>query len=137
VAAFIPEHHGTRTVTYFYRRAAEEDPNVDPTAFTYPGPKPQSRETAIAMLADSTEAAVRSSPDHTSENIDAIVEQVFTERLSEGQLDESDLTLRNVRALASSFKNTLRAVYHPRIEYPAPTEAEMLLRRLPVHNLRD
>jgi membrane-associated HD superfamily phosphohydrolase len=80
---------------------------------------------------------VRSSPDHSPESIDAIVEQVFTERLSEGQLDESDLTLRNVRSLAASFKATLRAVYHPRIEYPAPTDAELLLRRLPVHNLRD
>ncbi len=137
VASFVPEHHGTRTVTYFYRRAAEENPDVDPAFFTYPGPKPQSRETAIAMLADSTEAAVRSSPDHSPESIDAIVEQVFTERLSEGQLDESDLTLRNVRSLAASFKATLRAVYHPRIEYPAPTDAELLLRRLPVHNLRD
>jgi putative nucleotidyltransferase with HDIG domain len=132
VAAFIPEHHGTRTVTYFYRRAAEEDPDVDPELFTYPGPKPQSRETAIAMLADSSEASVRSSPDHSPETIDSIVEHVFTERLSEGQLDESDLTLRNVRSLAQSFKATLRAVYHPRIEYPAPTEAELLLRRLPI-----
>jgi membrane-associated HD superfamily phosphohydrolase len=83
------------------------------------------------MLADSTEAAVRSSPDHSAERIEQIVEQVFAERLSEGELDESDLTLRNIRALAASFKATLRAVYHPRIEYPAPTEAELLLRRVP------
>jgi len=131
VAQFIPEHHGTRTVTYFYRRAAEEDPNVDVDAFRYPGPKPQSRETAIAMLADSSEAAVRASPDHSAETIGRIVDEVYSERLSEGQLDESDLTLKNIRALAESFKATLRAVYHPRVEYPAPTEAEMLLRRLP------
>jgi putative nucleotidyltransferase with HDIG domain len=131
VAQFIPEHHGTRTVTYFYRRAAEEDPNVDVDAFRYPGPKPQSRETAIAMLADSCEAAVRSNPDHSAESIDRIVEEVYSERLAEGQLDESDLTLKNIRSLADSFKATLRAVYHPRVEYPAPTEAEMLLRRLP------
>ena len=131
VAAFIPEHHGTRTVTYFYRRASEEDPNVDVDTFRYPGPKPQSRETALAMLADSCEAAVRSSPDHSAESIDRIVDEVYNERLSEGQLDDSDLTLKNIRALAESFKLTLRAVYHPRVEYPAPTEAEMLLRRLP------
>jgi hypothetical protein len=131
VAQFIPEHHGTRTVTYFYRRAAEEDPNVDVDAFRYPGPKPRSRETAIAMLADSCEAAVRSSPDHSAESIDRIVDEVYNERLSEGQLDESDLTLKNIRGLAESFKATLKAVYHPRVEYPAPTEAEMLLRRLP------
>jgi cyclic-di-AMP phosphodiesterase PgpH len=131
VAQFIPEHHGTRTVTYFYRRAAEEDPNVDVDAFRYPGPKPQSRETAIAMLADSCEAAVRSTPDHSAESIGRIVDEVYNERLSEGQLDESDLTLKNIRSLAASFKATLRAVYHPRVEYPAPTEAEMLLRRIP------
>jgi putative nucleotidyltransferase with HDIG domain len=128
VASFVPEHHGTRMVSFFYRRAAEQDPSIDPDAFRYPGPKPQSRETAIAMLADSTEAAVRSSPDHSAERIDAIVEEIFAERLTEGQLDESDITLKNLRALAQSFKDTLRAVYHPRVEYPAPTEAELLLR---------
>ena len=131
VAAFIPEHHGTRLVSYFYRRAAELDPEVDPAYFRYPGPKPQSRETAISMLADSSEASVRSSPDHSAEAIDRLVDEVFSERLAEGQLDESDLTLRNIRELAESFKATLRAVYHPRIEYPAPTDAEMFLRRLP------
>ena len=135
VAAFIPEHHGTRTVTYFYRQAAEENPDIDADAFRYPGPKPQSRETAIAMLADSCEAAVRSSPDHSAETIDRVVDEVYNERLAEGQLDESDLTLRNIRALAQSFKETLRAVYHPRVEYPAPTEAEMLLRRLPLRQI--
>jgi putative nucleotidyltransferase with HDIG domain len=131
VAAFIPEHHGTRLVSYFYRRAAEIDPSVDPDAFRYPGPKPQSRETAISMLADSSEAAVRSSPDHSSEAIDRLVDEVFSERLSEGQLDESELTLRDIHDLADSFKSTLRAVYHPRVEYPAPTDAELFLRRLP------
>jgi membrane-associated HD superfamily phosphohydrolase len=83
------------------------------------------------MLADSTEAAVRSSPDHSAERIDAIVEEIFAERLTEGQLDESDITLKNLRALAQSFKDTLRAVYHPRVEYPAPSEAELLMRGLP------
>jgi putative nucleotidyltransferase with HDIG domain len=131
VAAFIPEHHGTRMVTYFYRRAAESDPSIDADSFRYPGPKPQSRETAIAMLADSCEASVRANPDHSPEKIDAQVEEIFGERLSEGQLDESDLTLRNIRDLAGSFKSTLKAVYHPRVEYPAPSEAELLLRRIP------
>lgn len=135
VAQFVPEHHGTRMVAFFYRRAAEEDPTINIDNFRYPGPKPQSRETAIAMLADSCEAAVRSSPDHSAERIDALVEDIFNERLSEGELDESNLTLNNVRALAASFKSTLKAIYHPRVEYPAPTEAEMLLRRLPFRRL--
>ncbi|HLF72114.1 MAG TPA: HDIG domain-containing protein [Dehalococcoidia bacterium] len=135
VAAFIPEHHGTRLVSYFYRRAMEEDPDLDATPFRYKGPKPQSRETAIAMLADSCEATVRAEPDHSPERIGELVEEVFAERLAEGQLDESDLTLRDIRALAESFKATLSAVYHPRVEYPAPTDAEMLLRRLPVRKV--
>jgi len=134
IAAFIPEHHGTRTVTYFYRQAAKADPTISPDSFRYPGPKPQTRETAIAMLADSTEATVRSSPDKTPERIDEIVDRVFSERLGEGELDECDLTLKDLKALAASFKATLRAVYHPRVEYPAPTEAELLLRRLPLRS---
>ena len=132
ISAFIPEHHGTRLVTYFYRQAAKEDPELDPENFRYPGPRPQSKETAIAMLADSTEATVRSSADKTPARINELVDQVFNERLVEGELDESDLTLKDLKALAQSFKGTLRAVYHPRIEYPAPTEAELLLRRLPL-----
>jgi putative nucleotidyltransferase with HDIG domain len=132
VAAFIPEHHGTRFVSYFYRRATEGgDPDVDPNEYRYPGPKPQTRETAIAMLADSSEASVRSSPDRSPERIDAIIDEIFAERLAEAQLDESDLTLRDLRDVAASFKHTLRAVYHPRIEYPEPTDVELLLRRLP------
>jgi putative nucleotidyltransferase with HDIG domain len=137
VAAFIPEHHGTRLVTYFYRKASDEDPALAPEEFRYPGPKPQSRETAIAMLADSCEAVVRASPLHTAERISELVDEVFAERLSEGQLDDSELTLRNLRLLAQSFKETLRAVYHPRVEYPAPTTAELRLRRLPRPRLLD
>ena len=124
VAAFIPEHHGTRLVTYFYRKASRESPEVDATQFTYPGPRPQSRESALGMLADSVEATVRSSPDHSPERIDALVDEVVAERVSEGQLDECDLTLRQLKTIAESFKATLRGVYHPRLEYPQPTEAE-------------
>jgi putative nucleotidyltransferase with HDIG domain len=124
VAAFIPEHHGTRLVTYFYRKASQKQGEVDATDFTYPGPKPQSRETALAMLADSVEATVRSNPDHSPERIDALVDEVITERAIEGQLDDCDLTLRDLKTIAESFRATLRAVYHPRLEYPQPTEAE-------------
>ena len=131
IASFIPEHHGTRLVTYFYRQAAEQNPDLDQNAFRYPGPKPQTRETAISMLADSSEATVRSSPDRSPEQIDQLIDEVFSERLTEGQLDECDITLRDLRSLAESFKTTLIAVYHPRIEYPAPSVAEVLLRRRP------
>ncbi|MCH8920710.1 MAG: HDIG domain-containing protein [Chloroflexi bacterium] len=124
VRAFIPEHHGTRLVTYFYRKAASDDATTDPEKFRYPGPKPQSRETAIVMLADSVEAVVRSSRDRSAERIDSLVEAVIAERVAEGQLDECDLTLRDLKTIGESFKTTLRGVYHPRIEYPAPSEAE-------------
>lgn len=135
--AFVIEHHGTRQVTYFYRLAAQRDPSVDIALFTYPGPRPQSRETAIVMLADSTEAAARAALDRSHDKIDALVEGVINERLAEGQLDECDLTLRDLRTIAESFKTSLRAIYHPRIEYPAPTPLEearksRLLRRSPV-----
>ena len=124
VRAFIPEHHGTRLVTYFYRKAASDDATTDPEKFRYPGPKPQSRETAIVMLADSVEAVVRSSRDRSAERIDSLVEAVVAERVAEGQLNECDLTLRDLKTIGESFKTTLRGVYHPRIEYPAPSEAE-------------
>jgi putative nucleotidyltransferase with HDIG domain len=135
VTDFIPEHHGTRLVAFFYRRAAEKNPDVDPAPFQYPGPKPQSRETAIVMLADSTEAMIRSSPDRSPGRIDQLVEEVIAERLSEGQLDESDLTLRDLRTIAESFKTTMRAVYHPRVQYPEPTPMESR-RRMGLLSLR-
>ena len=125
VRAFIPEHHGTRLVTYFYRKASAEDPNVDPEKFRYPGPKPQSKETAMVMLADSVEAVVRASKDRSHEKIDSLVDSIISERLSEGQLDECDLTLRDLKTIGESFKSTLRGIYHPRIEYPEPTKAEL------------
>jgi putative nucleotidyltransferase with HDIG domain len=129
VRNFIPEHHGTRLVAYFYRLAAQADPQVDPARFTYAGPRPGSRETAIVMLADSTEAMVRAAKDRSHERIEAMVESVIAERLAEGQFDDCDLTLRDLRVIAASFKQNLRAIYHPRIEYPAPTPAEQQRRR--------
>jgi putative nucleotidyltransferase with HDIG domain len=134
VQAFIPEHHGTRLVAYFYRVAAERDPTLDPASFQYPGPRPQSKETAIVMLADSTEAVVRSSDDRSPERIDELVEGVIAERMGEGQLDDADLTLRDLRTIAESFKATMRAVYHPRVAYPqpAPMEERRRVLRLPL-----
>jgi hypothetical protein len=127
VRAFVPEHHGTRLVTYFYRMAAANDATTDPEKFRYPGPRPQSKETAIVMLADSVEAVVRSSRDRSVDRIDSLVEAVIAERVAEGQLDECDLTLRDLKTIAESFKATLRGVYHPRIEYPAPTAGERVV----------
>ena len=122
---FIPQHHGTRLVSYFYRRAVQAGGAVDPQPFRYSGPKPQTREAAVVMLADSCEAVVRASQGGGTPEIDQLVDAVFAERLAEGQLDECDITLRELQALAASFKATLRAVYHPRVAYPDPTPEEL------------
>ncbi len=129
VRAFVQEHHGTLRTAYFYRLAAQTDPEIDPALFTYAGPRPQSRETAIVMLADSTEATVRAAKDRSQDRIDAIVENVIAERLAEGQFDDCDLTLRDLRVIAEAFKRSMRAIYHPRVEYPAPVRAEQDRRR--------
>ncbi len=125
VRSFIPEHHGTRLVTFFYRKASSEGASPDPAGFRYAGPRPQTRETAIVMLADSCEAVVRARRDDAGTSIDDLVDGVIAERLSEGQLDECDITMRDLQAVAASFKATLRAVYHPRIQYPEPTADEI------------
>ena len=125
---FIPEHHGTRIAAFFYRRAAETNPDVSSELFRYPGPRPQSRETALVMLADASEAVVRASTDRSAERIRAIVEGVIRERVEEGEFDECDLTLRDLRTVADSYAGTLSAVYHPRVEYPEPTRRELATR---------
>lgn len=124
VVRFIPEHHGTRTTAFFYRRAAAEDPETDPDLFRYRGPRPQSRETALVMLADSAEATVRASADHSAERIRQIIAEIVRERIEEGQFDECDLSLRDLRAVEETFASMLNAVYHPRVEYPEPTARE-------------
>ncbi|MBE2270026.1 MAG: HDIG domain-containing protein [Anaerolinea sp.] len=119
---FILEHHGTTQVTYFYSKALEavgDDEAVDISEFTYPGPKPQTRETAIMMLSDSCESTVRArKPGHKSEIAD-IVQGIFDSRMRDGQLDECGLTLRDLNMIREIFIDMLQAVFHPRINYPA------------------
>ena len=122
VGDFIPQHHGTRLVEFFYHKALERG-DADAETFRYPGPRPQEKEHAIVMLADSCEALVRATQPETHEEIDELVNGVFAERLAEGQLDECDITMKELQAVAASFRSTLRAVYHPRIEYPDAPEA--------------
>jgi putative nucleotidyltransferase with HDIG domain len=125
IVQFISQHHGTRLMTFFYRRAAESDEGIDPEIFRYGGPKPQSRETALVMLADSSEAAVRADPDRSAEHISEVIDEIIRERVEEGQFDECDLSLRDLRVIADSFGTALNAVYHPRVEYPDPTDREL------------
>lgn len=119
VSAFIAEHHGTALVSYFYSRAAQQDgPRVEEEGFRYDTPRPRSRETAIVMLADAVEAAVRALPDPTPAAIEAVVAKIIGSRLQDRQLDEAPLTLRDLDAISRAFVRVLSGIYHPRIEYP-------------------
>lgn len=121
IADFIPQHHGTRTLHFFLRKAQAEAPDgetVDEQEFRYPGPKPQFKEAAIMMLADSCEAAARSLARPTPENISTIVNKIFDSIVSDGQLDECDLSLRELTKVRDSINSSLTAIYHARIDYP-------------------
>lgn len=121
IADFIPQHHGTRTLHYFLRKAqAQAKPNetVDETDFRYPGPKPQFKEAAIMMLADSCEAAARSLARPDPENIRAIVQKIVDAIISDGQLDECDVTLQELTTIREAMISALTAIYHARIDYP-------------------
>ncbi|MCC7104167.1 MAG: HDIG domain-containing protein [Chloroflexi bacterium] len=123
VRDMIPQHHGTRLVSFFYQRAAESGENEPPTeAFRYPGPRPQSKEAAIVMLSDSVEAATRAARDRSPEAIRLLVDKIVYQRVSEGELDECDITLRDLHRIKASFCALLQGMYHPRIEYPEKRE---------------
>ncbi len=118
---FMWEHHGTNLTRYQYNQAIEmaEDPeDVDINDFMYPGPSPSSRETALLMLADGTEARARANTPRSDEEILEVIDNVFEVVQSTGQLDNTDLTLRDLQTIKQSFFNTLKQSYHPRIKYP-------------------
>lgn len=126
IIQFIQQHHGTRLASFFYRIAAEENPSIDIELFRYPGPKPQSKEVALVMLADSAEAAVRASKDHSTEAILSIVNEVIKERFDEDQFDECDLSIKQIRIAGDSIASALTAVVHPRVNYPGPSKQELI-----------
>ncbi len=123
VRAFIPEHHGTLLVRYFYHQAVEAaggDPaKVDESLFRYDGPRPRSRETALVMLADAAEAATRARRPATPEDLAALVDSVIRARMDEHQLDDSPLTMRELHVVRDTYVEVLRGLYHPRIRYPS------------------
>ncbi len=120
---FIAEHHGTTLVEYFFAAASRnrrpDDPEVPEETFRYPGPRPQSRETAIVMLCDGVEAAVRAMPEPTAGRIEDTVTKVVQKRLLDGQLDECDLTFREVETISRALIKSLCSIYHARIVYPS------------------
>ena len=122
---FIQQHHGTTLVEYFYRQAnqkkVQEDPEggaLDESAFRYPGPKPQTREAGVLMLADAVESASRVLKEPTPSRIENLVEEISMKRLLDGQFDECGLTLEEVRNIGESLVKSLTAVYHGRVKYP-------------------
>ncbi|WP_066636524.1 HD family phosphohydrolase [Desulfolucanica intricata] len=116
----IEQHHGTTLVSYFYHRAMENDKNetISEDDFRYEGPKPQTKEAAIVMLADTVEAAVRSMQNKTSGRIEGMIRKLIKEKLMDGQLDECDLTLKDLDTIANAFVRVLSGIFHTRIEYP-------------------
>jgi len=124
---FITTHHGTTLVQYFYHAAAEQhktdlDRAPDEVEFRYPGPKPPSKEAAILMLADAAESSIRAMSEPTPGRIENQVHAIANHRLTDGQFDECELTLKEVHQIEVSLTKSLCSIYHARIAYPAPTE---------------
>lgn len=118
---FIPQHHGTRTLHYFLKKAQSEarpDEIISENEFRYPGPKPQFKEAAIMMIADSCEAGARSLAEPTPENVRFIVTKIIDAILADDQLGECDLTLRELTQIRESMIKSLVAIYHSRVDYP-------------------
>jgi len=146
VISFIPQHHGTGRMSYFWEKARERAveeaglvagtpaadavaDSVDERRFRHKGPKPQSREAAILMLADSVEASVRSLSNHDEATIRTMVSRIISERLEDGQFDECELTLRDLDHIREAFIAQLKGMYHRRIEYPQNKIVELESRR--------
>ena len=120
---FIPGHHGTGLIYYFYRRAleqVEDESLLKEENFRYPGPRPRIRETAVAMLADSVEAACRALPEHTPAKLTVAVRRIINNKFIDGQLNECTLTLQDLERIAEAFVRVLTGMYHSRVPYPMP-----------------
>ena len=118
IREMIPGHHGTSLAKYFWQIAKERGQQVEEAAFRHPGPKPHTREAGIVMLADGVEASVRSLAEKNPDTIRAMVDRIVEERVADGQLDECDLTLRDIHRIKDAFCELLLGVYHERIPYP-------------------
>ncbi len=117
---FIKTHHGTTRVEYFYRNYKKKHPDEEPDEqlFRYPGPRPQSKEQTILMLADSLEASSKSLKNPSADDIDELTEKIFAGKMAAGQLDESEMSFEELKICADSFRQTLKNIHHIRVEYP-------------------
>lgn len=116
------QHHGTSLLKFFYMKEKEKNPDVDEDAYRYTGPKPQTKEIAVIMAADSIEAAVRSMKDPTSEKIKKLVNAIIEDKLKDGQFDECDITMKELKTIKNVMCETLNGIFHTRIEYPKDDE---------------
>ena len=124
VISIIAEHHGNSVISWFYNKAAEQEAAVNPEDFSYPGKPPRSRESAVVMLADITEAAVRTLSKPTVQKIEKFIQQLFEDKVDNGQLSESELSFRDLEIIKKAFVKTLAGYYHSRIEYPKQKEEQ-------------
>ena len=120
IRQFIREHHGAGMAKYFYITACNANPDgkVDPSAYSYPGPNPRSRETSVLMMADAVEAASRSLQDHTREDIANLVNRIIDSQIADGLHSESNLEFKDVPTIKDAFIKRLMTIYHSRIAYP-------------------
>jgi cyclic-di-AMP phosphodiesterase PgpH len=123
VRDFIPQHHGTTLSAFFYDKALNQTNNnpVDINDFRYPGPRPQTREAVIMMLADGVEATSRADRPANPEQIREIIDRIVDQRIREGQLEEAPITFRDIDQIKQAFFDVLQGLYHPRVRYPQPT----------------
>jgi hypothetical protein len=140
VAALIPQHHGTRVMTFFYQKAkemaAEKNLEVSENDFRYPGPKPQGKEAAILMLADQVEAASRTLQDPNPGQIRGLINRIIQATIQDGQFDECDITMKEIGQVGRAFERVLTGMYHHRIEYPGFEFNKQQLERRPTQTQR-
>ncbi|NLB42450.1 MAG: HDIG domain-containing protein, partial [Clostridiales bacterium] len=115
---FILEHHGTSPVVYFYHKAKKDNPEIELKDYRYIGPRPRSKETAIVMMADISEAAVRAMTDHTPTKIEALIRKLIREKLDDGQFDDCDISIGDMNTIAITFTNVISGIFHERVKYP-------------------
>jgi len=138
IADFIPQHQGTKLISFFYNKAVEQaqlaGTTVDEKDYRYPGPRPQTREAGIILLSDGVEASVRAIPEKTPAKIQAMVQKIINKNFTEAQLDECDMTLKDLHVIAETFIRVLVGIYHQRIEYPEVEEKRATV--TPIKDLR-
>jgi hypothetical protein len=120
----MAEHQGTTFLAYFYNKAKKENPDILESDFRYDGPVPRSKESAIIMMADSIEAAVRSLDEKDPVSIERMIRKIISSKMDDNQFAEADITLKEVEIIMQSFVKTLKGIYHTRIKYPDQKKEE-------------